>query len=650
MEITLSAFKPVSDLIESNKREQMSPVARLIDLILSFIGLRPTSSENSESLARELAMPLYRAIMDGSEASIALMGGITLSVDPSQKTAILSSPYGTETYIPYHILITACLNLHPLNLHPLNIQTEEFISPTLISYQKASPEEEIEQFLKDQPRGFNNRTTVDYCAENSREPQHLNGDSLSILANALADRKEKQGAYFTEGNVSSLPFQYMDEICCLDDTDIYRIASVCNQGFISAVTNNVVIGIRNASKTVHVMDNITAQSIFDAANIPDVFTAQLMSRTSLPREALVSHTLRGDDITSTWSDVGLPVFDLVRREWEYMKCDVTLSHFRGGKAWMSVNFNPLAGEHMKNTFAQSILPSLINDKAPFRLPTEINMLYPCVGDASLEKINRIIVFGDSLSDSDGRMLKKSHHLLPSRNQYYEGRFTNGFVWSEFLSSPSFLDKKTINFAEGGSTSASYSCFNITGDFLSDLDKQIKLYSPSDKDLAICILGANDYLTLHKNNILKVVEKQADQLERILYHNVGNVLVLGLPDLSDTPYASQHHNKGLMKDITIAHNALLKSKVEALQCLYSEQKISYFDTYSAFETIRKIARKIGYDTTHPFNEHGYIHIPGEQDPVINIDPEYIYNDMVHPTQEVHQCFATILGNFIINNFN
>lgn len=645
MEITPSAFKPVSDFIESNRREQMSPVARLIDLILSFTGLRPTSSQHSESLAKELAAPLYRAMTDGSDEIIVLTDGIVLSVCPAKKTAVLRSPHRTDVCIPYHILITACLNSHPLT-----IQADAFNPPGLISYQKASPEEETEQFLQDHRRGFNNRTTVNYCAGNNGKSYHLTGDSLSLLADALADRKEKQGAYFTESNAGSLSFQYMNEEYCLDKTDIYHIVSVCNQGFLSALTNNVVIGIRNAGGTVHVTDNITALSILDAAGVSDELTAQLISRTSLPRESPVSHTLRGDNITSVWSDVSLPVYDPFRDEWEYMTCDVTLSHFSDGQARMSVNVNSLTAEDLKNISAQSICPPLINDKAPFRLATEINRLYPCVKEGALDKINRIIIFGDSLSDSDGRMLKKSHHLLPSRHQYYEGRFTNGFVWNEFLSSPSFLNKKVINYAEGGSTSARYSWFNIIGDFVSDLDKQIKLYPPSDNDLVICMLGANDYLTLHKSNIINVVEQQANQLEKLLKRNVGNVLVPGLPDLSGTPYAGQHHNTVLMNDITTTHNALLKSKAEALQNRYPEQKISYFDTYSAFETIRKTADEVGYDTTHPFNEHGYIHIPGERDPVINIAPGYIYNDMLHPTQEVHQCFAAILGNFIINNFN
>ncbi|HHZ8503220.1 TPA: hypothetical protein ACWL6U_000659 [Morganella morganii] len=162
---------------------------------------------------------------------------------------------------------------------------------------------------------------------------------MSLLAKALADRKEKQGAYFTESNAGSLSFQYMDEEHYLDKTDIYHIASVCNQGVLSALTNNVVIGIRNAGGTVHVTDNITALSILDAAGVSDVLTAQLISRTSLPRESPVSHTLKGNDITSAWSGVSLPVYEPVRRGWEYMTCDVTLSHFRDGQARISVNVN-----------------------------------------------------------------------------------------------------------------------------------------------------------------------------------------------------------------------------------------------------------------------------------------------------------------------
>lgn len=299
----------------------------------------------------------------------------------------------------------------------------------------------------------------------------------------------------------------------------------------------------------------------------------------------------------------------------------------------------LKGVNGEVLFSLNISFDIVSEKAEhheriyFRPAQEINRLYPRPPNVSLDAIDRLVVFGDSLSDSQGRMFKKTYHILPSCSQYYDGRFTNGFVWSEFLSSPTFLNKKNLNLAEGGSTSANYSCFNIVGDFLSSLDKQTKYYSPSSTDLPIFLLGANDYITLHKKNVLKVVEQQIKDIDRILSQGVKNVLVMGVPDLSATPYEEHRTDKEKMKDATTAHNALLVEKVSELTNRYPMQKILYFDTCSAINKITEIADGMGYNTTHPYTDHGYIHIEGKE-PELNTHPEYLFNDKVHPTQEVH----------------
>ena len=285
----------------------------------------------------------------------------------------------------------------------------------------------------------------------------------------------------------------------------------------------------------------------------------------------------------------------------------------------------------------------------FRLAKSIDKLFPH-SNASLDNIDRLVIFGDSLSDSNGKMFEKSLHIFPSYNQYYEGRFTNGFVWGEYLSSPAFLNKKMVNFAEGGSTSASYSPFNLRSNFLSNLDSQIKSYQPSGKDLTIFFAGANDYILLHKTDVLKVVETQIDDVEKLLAGGVKNVLVMGMPDISLTPESEHSEHKRKYKDISIAHNILLQKNIDELKEKYPGAKIFFFDTSAALKEIMTIASEIGYDTTHSYTTHGYIHIPTETDPALNISPEYLYNDGVHPTQEVHQTFATILNNFIINNYS
>ena len=293
--------------------------------------------------------------------------------------------------------------------------------------------------------------------------------------------------------------------------------------------------------------------------------------------------------------------------------------------------------------------NILAEDKNFRLAKSIDKLFPH-SNASLDNIDRLVIFGDSLSDSNGRMFEKSLHTFPSYNQYYEGRFTNGFVWGEYLSSPAFLNKKMVNFAEGGSTSASYSPFNLRSNFLSNLDRQIKTYQPSSKDLAILFAGANDYILLHKNNVLKVVGDQINEVEKLLSSGVKNVLVMGMPDISLTPESERSGNQREYKNISITHNFLLQKNVDELKEKYPAAKIFFFDISTALNEIITIAREIGYDTTHSYTNHGYIHNLMETDPLLNISPDYLYNDGVHPTQEVHQTFATILNNFIINNYS
>lgn len=68
----------------------------------------------------------------------------------------------------------------------------------------------------------------------------------------------------------------------------------------------------------------------------------------------------------------------------------------------------------------------------FGLAKEINKSHPKPKNISLGDITRLVFFGDSLSDSLGRMFEKTHHILPSYGQYFGGRFTNGFTWTEFF--------------------------------------------------------------------------------------------------------------------------------------------------------------------------------------------------------------------------
>ncbi len=65
------------------------------------------------------------------------------------------------------------------------------------------------------------------------------------------------------------------------------------------------------------------------------------------------------------------------------------------------------------------------------------------------------------------------------------------------------------------------------------------------------------MTLHKDNVTMVVEQQIDDIEKVISGGVNNLLVMGIPNLSLTPFGKHSDEKRKLKDESIAHNALLK---------------------------------------------------------------------------------------------
>ncbi|PHV11466.1 hypothetical protein CSQ89_10875 [Chitinimonas sp. BJB300] len=70
-------------------------------------------------------------------------------------------------------------------------------------------------------------------------------------------------------------------------------------------------------------------------------------------------------------------------------------------------------------------------------------------DDQSNRINKIIVLGDSLSDTMN-MFNDSEWKLPNRESWYRGRFSNGPVWVEYLAKE--LKLPMYNWAVGGAGS------------------------------------------------------------------------------------------------------------------------------------------------------------------------------------------------------
>lgn len=317
------------------------------------------------------------------------------------------------------------------------------------------------------------------------------------------------------------------------------------------------------------------------------------------------------------------------------------------------------------------------------------------GSQDSQNIDRIVVFGDSLSDT-GKMFKKMKGYLPAAPNYYHGRFSNGPVWADLVGG--LLNKRLplINEAEGGATAFDYNkeSKNPTYDVINNLNYEVKQFEEKNKfspnDLVIIWLGANDYLAYGWNK-----EKSADNALNAIFSEIGHlsaqgvkhIMLVNLPDLGTSPearadgiareesYISHYHNKRLSEIVT---------------SIYDPNKVKIFDIASQFDDILAYPQDYGIqDTTESCFEGGYFWKPFSKrvdqplqlnvkrsSPVISdakkrkiaanpvlryTSAEYVgyyiasytpttcqghlFWDKVHPTKQVHRIIASKMADFI-----
>lgn len=300
---------------------------------------------------------------------------------------------------------------------------------------------------------------------------------------------------------------------------------------------------------------------------------------------------------------------------------------------------------------------------PFQLAIAYSNKFNIGKKEPITYFNSVKVIGDSLSDSEGRMHKKSGGLLTNANQYHDGRFTNGFTWPEFLTMPNMMlshsskGKVTLtNKSEGGSTCAPYFKSTLHPQFaiLSNIEKQARHLKFDDKSLDIIFLGANDYMTFSKKNVNVVISSQEKTIKKMIKNGAKNILVMGLPDLSQTPAIKNSSPKKQRKiqNLSIEHNNKLQTIINQLK-LNKNININYFNINNVMKKITSVVGDINKNSPGAYNiekafTNGYIR--RDNTAPLEIDPHYVFIDDVHPTQEVHNIIAMELHNFILEKYN
>ncbi len=261
-------------------------------------------------------------------------------------------------------------------------------------------------------------------------------------------------------------------------------------------------------------------------------------------------------------------------------------------------------------------------------------------DRGIGHIKAIYVFGDSLSDN-GNLFFESGGAAPPSPPYFDGRFSNGPVWVEYLDD--MLPRAELNdFAFGGSFSDTG---NVNGPFPGVLD-QVALFlgtSPPlmHRDLCIVWSGANNYIFEPVASVPStIVDDVSDAIQQLAGAGCQSFLIPNLPNIGETPL---YIGTGLQFFLTAKieeHNGELADEVDMLrQDLGIE--IVLLDVNTIFA--RALAGQLGF--VNSIVPCLISLVPTGACPVDDTDqiemvaPGALFMDVVHPTTAAHKLIAT-----------
>ncbi len=197
-------------------------------------------------------------------------------------------------------------------------------------------------------------------------------------------------------------------------------------------------------------------------------------------------------------------------------------------------------------------------------------------------INKIVVFGDSLSDT-GNLYEYMHHQLPMSPPYYDGRFSNGPVWIEHLIKHYFpTDSKShlIDYAFGGAVvgSEDENDDDISDGALLNLDAEVGSYLLAHDDKAdasslfVIWMGSNNYLSLPEDldgEVAFTLTGIRRSLELLVSKGAKHIMVVGVPDLGKTPMAEEFEYTKELGYLSSQHNLKLDEEVAQLKSRYPD---------------------------------------------------------------------------------
>jgi thermolabile hemolysin len=268
-------------------------------------------------------------------------------------------------------------------------------------------------------------------------------------------------------------------------------------------------------------------------------------------------------------------------------------------------------------------------------------------------INKIIAFGDSLSDNHN-MYNLSDWIIPDSNSWFVGHFSNGNNWVEYTAAN--LNLPIYDWAVGD---AGVNETDLVIPSLIDEEQSWASTMQSAQNyqaantLFTVLIGAND-IKSGDATVAQVVADETQMIQSLISSGAKNILVLNLPDISRAPVYSLISGGSTVQAEVLQLNSQLVTMVSNLRSQYGVN-IQLFDTYTLFNTVLANPSAYGVSNTTNsclnINSDSSLNYAETQSPrsiCTNADT-FVFWDTLHPTTHTHKLLAQYVTSFIQQNF-
>jgi len=271
-------------------------------------------------------------------------------------------------------------------------------------------------------------------------------------------------------------------------------------------------------------------------------------------------------------------------------------------------------------------------------------------------INKIVAFGDSLSDTQN-IYNASQWTLPNSDSWFLGRFSNGKNWVEYLADN--LQLPLYNWAIGGAgvTTQNVVIPGVVQQVASFTEymRKAQNYQPKNT-LFTLLIGGND-LVKYNSSVDQVISGETQALQNLIQAGARNILLLKLPDVSNAPIFKFKTNGPTVAAQVVELNTRLSALVSSLQAQYGPGLHIYlFDTYALFNDLLSNPAKYQVSNTtesclNLSTDSGFDYLKTQAARSQCRNPDsFVFWDTLHPTTHTHKLLADAVTAFFNANLN